>query len=185
MRGPMEPPERPLVVRGDPTGGPLDRPCPDDGRVKVGLSDARVARDGAVLATSGLGSCLGVAVYDPATGVGGLLHAMLPAAADHPGPDEKFVREGIAALIAAVTAAGASDDLRAKFAGGATMLDLSFDGPDDSVGDRNVAAAEATLADQGVPVVATDTGGAYGRSLRFETATGRLHVSSIDGDVVV
>ncbi|ESP89522.1 chemoreceptor glutamine deamidase CheD [Candidatus Halobonum tyrrellensis] len=154
-------------------------------RLKVGLSEARVAGDGALLVTSGLGSCLGIVVYDPTTGVGGLLHAMLPAAEDHPGPDEKFVTEGVAALVAALADEGVTDGLRAKFAGGAAMLNFSLDEDGGSIGDRNVAAAEAALADHDVPVVATDTGGDRGRSLRFETATGRLHVSSADGDAVI
>ena len=154
-------------------------------RLKVGLSDARVADDGAVLVTSGLGSCLGVAVYHPTAGVGGLLHAMLPAANDHPGPDEKFVREGIDALVGALEAEGVGDGLRAKFAGGAAMLNLSTDGEFGSIGDRNVRAAEATLAVHGIPIVATDTGGGHGRSLLFDTATGDLRVSSARGNTVV
>ena len=167
------------------TDAPVDRAPSGGPRFKVGLSDARVAGDGALLVTSGLGSCLGIAVYHPTAGVGGLLHAMLPAAEDHPGPDEKFVREGIAAVVAALGEEGVTDDLRAKFAGGAAMLDLSFDAEEGSIGDRNVAAAEAALADHGVPVVATDTGGDRGRSLCFETATGRLHVTSADGAAVI
>lgn len=65
------------------------------------------------------------------------------------------------------------------------MLDLPFDEAEGSIGDPNVAAAEAVLAARGVPAVATDTGGHRGRSLRFDPATGRLHVSSADGDTVI
>lgn len=110
---------------------------------------------------------------------------MLPTADGHPGPDEKSVREGVDALLASLAEAGATDGLRAKFAGGAAVPDLSFDEAEGSIGDRNVAAAEAVFAARGVPVVATDTGGHCGRSLRFDPATGRLHVSSADGDTVV
>ncbi|QZP36540.1 chemotaxis protein CheD [Halobaculum magnesiiphilum] len=169
---------------GTPSAQPaLDRSAP---RRKVGLSDAAVATDGAVLVTSGLGSCLGVALHDPNVGVGGLLHAMLPASDGRPGAPEKFVVDGIDATVAAMVDAGADPDgLRAKTAGAAGMIEFETGGADGSVGDRNVAAAEAALRDRGIPVVGTDTGGARGRSLRFDTATGALHVSYAGGETVV
>ena len=155
-------------------------------RRKVGLSDAAVATDGAVLVTSGLGSCLGVAFYDPTAGVGGLLHAMLPESGDRPGADEKFVVDGIDALIGALAAAGADPDgLQAKVAGAAEMIEFGVGDDTASVGERNVAAAEAALAGRGIPLVAADTGGGRGRSLRFETDSGSLHVSYAGGETVV
>ena len=160
-----------------------DRSAP---RRKVGLSDAAVSADGAVLVTSGLGSCLGVALHDPNVGVGGLLHAMLPAADGRPGGPEKFVVDGIDATVAAMADAGATpDDLRAKIAGAAEMIEFNAGGADGSVGDRNVAAAEAALRDRGIPVVGADVGGDCGRSLRLDTATGALHVSYAGGETIV
>ncbi len=45
----------------------------------VGISDCVTSRDpGAVIATHALGSCIAVAIYDPAVQVAGLLHFMLP-----------------------------------------------------------------------------------------------------------
>ena len=46
--------------------------------IKVGMADLRtcLAPDG--LTTLGLGSCVGVALRDPVTKVGGLAHVMLP-----------------------------------------------------------------------------------------------------------
>ncbi|MBW1614820.1 MAG: chemotaxis protein CheD [Deltaproteobacteria bacterium] len=45
----------------------------------VGVADMKVSDDpGSVLITYSLGSCIGVAIYDPAAKVGGLLHYMLP-----------------------------------------------------------------------------------------------------------
>lgn len=166
----------------DPPSSSADDSAP---RRKVGLSDAHVATDGATLVTSGLGSCLGVALSDPDAGVGGLLHAMLPAAEDRPGADEKFVVEGTDAVLEAMRAAGADPGaVEARIAGAARMIDFDA-GETGSVGERNVAAAERTLADRGIPLVAADTGGDRGRSLRFDTAAGTLHVSYAGGDRVV
>ncbi|GAA0214329.1 chemotaxis protein CheD [Halobaculum roseum] len=174
---------------GSPNAGapsasrPPERSAP---RRKVGLSDATVATDGAVLVTSGLGSCLGVALHDPGAGVGGLLHAMLPAANGRPGAPEKFVVDGIDATIAAMADAGADpDELRVKIAGAAEMIEFDAGGEGGSVGDRNVAAAEAALRERAIPVDGADTGGDRGRSLRFDTATGALHVSYAGGETIV
>jgi chemotaxis protein CheD len=81
----------------------------------------------------------------------------------------------VPALVAALRELGASD-LQAKLAGGSDMFE--FSSTDESVGERNVAAVEAELADAGIPVVARDVGGDHGRSLDFDVATGELHVSS-------
>ncbi|WP_435063392.1 chemotaxis protein CheD [Halobaculum sp. EA56] len=168
---------------GSPAPAASDAP---PARRKVGLSESGVATDGAALVTSGLGSCLGIALYHPATGVGGLLHAMLPSANGRPGVDEKFVVEGIDALVADLREAGADPaGLDAKIAGAAEMIDFDASGDGGSVGQRNVAAAEAALAERGIPVVGADTGGDRGRSLRFETDTGALHVSYAGGDGTV
>ncbi|MFC7135870.1 chemotaxis protein CheD [Halobaculum litoreum] len=111
---------------------------------------------------------------------------MLPEAADRPGDDEKFVVEGIDALIADLVAAGADRTaLVAKVAGAAEMIAFEIGDDGASVGERNVAAAEAALAARDVPLAASDTGGDRGRSLRFETTTGSLHVSYAGGETVV
>ncbi|QZY00757.1 chemotaxis protein CheD [Halobaculum rubrum] len=169
-------------------GAPSAAPASEESapRLKVGLSDAVVADDGAVLVTSGLGSCLGVALSDPSAGVGALLHAMLPVADGRPGAPEKFVVDGIDATVDAMADAGADPDgVRAKIAGAAEMIEFNANGTDGSVGNRNVAAAEAALSERGIVVDGTDTGGDRGRSLRFDTATGALHVSYAGGETIV
>lgn len=153
-------------------------PDPDPDRLKVGIAEYAVTTDGAVLTTSGLGSCIGVALHDPAAGVAGLAHVMLPAAdeADEGNP-AKFADSGTALLVDEVTAAGAEPaTLEAKIAGGSDMLDFSADGA--GIGDRNAEAVRATLAAHDVPVVAADLGGDHGRSLRLEPGTGDLVVTS-------
>lgn len=180
----MGPADAPAVP-GHPDGTAVNVPREDVPRRKVGLSDATVATDGSALVTSGLGSCLGVALYHPSVGAGGLLHAMLPEANGHPGVEQKFVVEGIEALVADMADAGAPPSgLQAKLAGAAEMLQLDVN-DEASVGSRNVAAAERALAGHDVPIVAADTGGHRGRSLRFDTAAGQLHVVYAGGDSTV
>ncbi|MFB6178019.1 MAG: chemotaxis protein CheD [Halobaculum sp.] len=153
-------------------------------RVKVGVSDAEITSSDVLLVTSGLGSCLGIALYDPQNGVGGLLHAMLPESSDHPGPPEKFVVDGIDQMLDQLERAGASRrTIRAKLAGASSMLDLETESA--SVGEQNIEAARTILEARNVPIEGSDTGGNNGRSLRFSPADGKLVVSSADGDRTV
>ncbi|WP_128904038.1 chemotaxis protein CheD [Halorubrum amylolyticum] len=148
-------------------------------RIKVGVSELAVAADGETLTTSGLGSCVAVALVDEADGVRGLLHAMLPTGTgtdtgiERPG---KYVDTGIETLIAELEAAGASPGrLEARVAGGAEMLDLT-----DAVGPRNVARAEQYLDAVEIPVVERAVGDGVGRTVRFRP-DGRLVVRAADG----
>ena len=148
-------------------------------RIKVGVGELAVATNGETLTTSGLGSCVAVALADERAGVRGLLHAMLPTsdetrtAAARRG---KYVDAGIDALVDDLVAAGAaSGRLEARVAGGAEMLDLT-----DAVGPRNVERAERRLASAGVPIVASDVGDGVGRTVRFRP-DGGLVVRAADG----
>lgn len=141
--------------------------------IRVGIADYGVATDGAVLATSGLGSCVGIALVDEEAGVRGLVHAMLPAAdGDDEGP--KYVDSGIEELVAAMERAGADpSNIQARMAGGSRMLDLSGE----SIGDRNVEAARSALAARDIPIVGEDVGGEEGRSLRVDPESGGLVIT--------
>ena len=147
---------------------------PDRARVKVGIADLAVASAGEELVTSGLGSCIAVAVYDGPNGVAGLAHAMLPHAEGNPA-EAKFVDTATAALLRDARAAGGSlDSVEAKLVGGSEMFKFSTE----AIGPRNVEAARRALADHGVTVAASDVGGDYGRSVRLRGSSGELVVRS-------
>jgi len=153
-------------------------------RVKVGIAEYEVADGNAVLTTSGLGSCLGVALHDRATGLSGLVHVMLPSRDDD---DEsspaKFADSGIETLVREMRDRGAdTETLEAKIAGGSDMLDFSENGS--GIGVRNVETGRETLASYGIPIVGEDVGGEHGRSLRMESDTGDLVVKSANRDSI-
>jgi len=151
------------------------------GHRRVGIADYAVTADGALLTTSGLGSCLGVGLYDERAGVAGLAHVMLPTAPEDPPNEAKFADTGVDAVLDAMCREGATlEGTTAKLAGASAMFD--FDSQDEPIGERNVAAARATLDDLGVPVVAEDVGGDSGRSLRFDGGSGSLVVTSAGGE---
>lgn len=49
--------------------------------VKVAMADLNVAGPNGILRTTGLGSCVGLTLYDPVTKIGGMAHVMLPSSA--------------------------------------------------------------------------------------------------------
>ncbi|OYR56692.1 chemotaxis protein CheD, partial [Halorubrum ezzemoulense] len=109
--GPDDPPERTESdAVADPAAVTGGAASDDPGRIKVGVGELAVTADDAILTTSGLGSCVAVALVDRRAGVRGLLHAMLPAgegrttAASRPA---KYVDTGIDSLIGGLDDAGA------------------------------------------------------------------------------
>jgi len=151
-------------------------------RVKVGIAEYEVTTDGAALTTSGLGSCIGVALYDETAGVAGLVHVMLPSVEDAADDeDAKFADAGTVRLIEEMERHGAEpSSIEAKIAGGSDMLDFSEDGA--GIGARNAETVRSTLEDHGIPIVEEDVGGDHGRSLRLDPQTGDLVVRSANDE---
>lgn len=147
-------------------------------RLKVGIAEYEVTTSDADLTTSGLGSCLGISMYDETAGVAGLVHVMLPSADEVDETNRaKFADSGIELLVEEMKNAGASiRNLEAKVAGGSDMLDFSENGS--GIGVRNVEQVEETLDELDIPLVSKDVGGDHGRSLRLDGSTGDLTVKS-------
>jgi chemotaxis protein CheD len=143
----------------------------------VGMGDMLASNDAqASLVTYSLGSCVGVAIYDPMLRVGGMLHAMLPDSTINPERAASrpfmFVDTGLPALFHAVYALGAiKHRLVVKLAGGAQFLDEKkiF-----NIGERNSLATLALLARNDVAPTVADCGGQHSRTLRLDLGTGAL-----------
>ena len=155
-------------------------------RVRVGVAELAVASGETRLTTSGLGSCVGVALADPENGLAGLAHVMLPDVPqrrDTTAKPAKTVERGVESLLAEVeTAGGDPEYVEAKLAGGSQMFD--FSGVGDRIGERNVETARESLSERGVPVVADDVGGGHGRSLELHPETWTLTVRSSHEEVL-
>lgn len=150
--------------------------------IKVGMADLRHSRHPGVLVTLGLGSCVGIALYDRTTKMVGLAHIMLPWSyqAKNNANAAKFADTGIKLLHSRMISSGAvKESIVAKLAGGAQMF--SFCGSSDMmrVGQRNVEASKAVLKELGIPVISEDTGGTYGRTIEFYSDDGRLMIKTI------
>lgn len=144
--------------------------------IKVGMADLKTCLSPNGLTTLGLGSCIGIAIRDPITKIGGLAHIMLPdsTAIRNAGMNvAKFADTGIEELVRQMVAMGANKSrMTAKLAGGATMF--AFSGRSDmvQVGVRNAEACVKKLNELNIPILAQDTGGSYGRTVVFYPETG-------------
>jgi len=143
----------------------------------VGLGEYKIsAQPQDVLVAYGLGSCVGVIMYDPQTLVGGLLHAVLP---QNTGSDQKnpahYVESGVPLLLNELIQAGANRyRLKVWLTGGANMLGNS---PGLArvlnIGERNAAMALTSLAGLRLPAPIQEIGGTTGRTVRLYIGTGK------------
>jgi chemotaxis protein CheD len=150
----------------------------------VRVADWAVEREG-VLVTLGLGSCVAIMIHDPARGLGGMAHILLPShrlSHDQSNP-AKFPETAVPLLLQRLTALGAEPrGLVAKLAGGASMFAQLMTPGSIQMGERNIAASRAALRQAGIPVVAEAVGGEKGRSVRFHVRDGRVEARTVGGD---
>jgi len=146
--------------------------------MRVGIAECAVASLPWKLRTMGLGSCVGIVLYDPIAKVAGLAHAMLPQApyqslVEH----AKYADSAVPWLIAELQKKGAlASRLQAKIAGGAQMFAFTAKTDIMRVGPRNVESVLTTLGIHKIPVLAQDVGGNVGRTIEFDIATERMSI---------
>ncbi|NLM26729.1 MAG: chemotaxis protein CheD [Clostridiaceae bacterium] len=153
-----------------------------DNIIKVGMADVNCTKHPGVLATLGLGSCVGIALYDIKIKTIGLAHIMLPWShqAKNNANRAKFADTGILLLLEKMSEAGASlKNIVAKLAGGAQMFSFSGNSDMIRIGQRNVEATKEVLQQLRIPVISEDTGGNYGRTIEFYSEDGRLMIKTI------
>ncbi|MCL2125139.1 MAG: chemotaxis protein CheD [Oscillospiraceae bacterium] len=145
------------------------------------MADLKVAKNPDILTTLGLGSCVGITLYDRIQKIGGLAHVMLPTYKGFEGQNvAKFADSAIIELLNQITRIGATRGaLVAKIAGGAHMFGLTQNTDMMKIGERNAAASLAILAQLRIPVQANDTGGSHGRTIELSTDTGALKIKTV------
>jgi len=149
--------------------------------VSAGLGELVVSKDpNSILVAYGLGSCVGVALYDPVAKVGALLHAMLPLHRNGDANKTKFVDTGIPAMLEKVEKLGAKRSrLICQMAGGAQMLTAPGFNNVFNIGEQNAKQARKVLKKEGVHLRAEETGGHAGRTVKLHIANGRVTLRSM------
>lgn len=150
--------------------------------IKVDMADLKLCISPNSITTLGLGSCVGIAIRDPITKIGGLAHVMLPdsTAIRQNSNIYKFADTGITELVRIMEKAGAKRSrMVAKIAGGAQMF--AFQNKSDlvRVGERNVEASKKKLKELNIPIIAEDTGNSYGRTVIFYPETGDYVIRAV------
>ena len=156
--------------------------------VKVGMADLNICKSPDVITTLGLGSCIGLTLYDPVTKIGGMVHYMLPDSTQVRNNDNiaKFADTGIDELLKKVVAAGASRQrLVAKIAGGAKMFETTGVSAIGHIGARNAETAKQILKQKGIRLIAEDTGLNYGRTVELHCETGEFDIKAVGKPVKV
>ncbi|NLA85018.1 MAG: chemotaxis protein CheD [Clostridiales bacterium] len=134
----------------------------------VGIADYKIAQGPGRLITLGLGSCVGVCIYDMALTIGGMAHILLPDSSQFPkdARAEKFADLAIPKMVEEMVSHGASvKNLAAKIAGGAAMFPLSESSKNMDIGKRYVDAVRACLNELGIPILAENVGGSLARTM--------------------
>ena len=150
--------------------------------IKVGIAALDLCAAPDSITTIGLGSCVGVVLYDEIRKVSGLVHVMLPDSTrirEHANR-AKFADTGVPLLIEMLEKQGIyRRSLKAKIAGGAKMFDFGRNATEEEgIGYQNVQAVKRVLAQYHIPIVAQDVGLNYGRTILFDPETCNLKVTS-------
>jgi chemotaxis protein CheD len=153
-----------------PQERPRDRVYLYPGQVFASAKPARI--------TTILGSCIAVCLFDEARRVGGMNHFMLPHFAGTGEATARFGNIAMAELFTKLTAAGARlPFLQARLFGGSCMFE-SLQGAG-HLGRKNEQFARTALAERGIRVLESETGGSRGRKLVFHTDEGKAWLTSI------
>lgn len=157
----------------------------DNNKKAVGIGEAVYSANPAdVLVAFGLGSCLGVAFYDPQTGAGAVAHIQLPSpdcaqSGEAPGKPVRFANPGLGRFIERHFSDPAQRKrLRVYLAGASNIMDAQATF---NIGALNQQAAGEILRQWGLTVTGQSTGGGGWRHLYLNLETGEAWVRTREG----
>lgn len=150
--------------------------------VKVGIADLNVVESPNRLITVGLGSCIGIALYDKNKRIGGLAHIMLPDSRQFNNVTNplKFADLAIPILLEKMENIGANKrNIKAKIAGGASMFNFSDKSMIMDIGNRNGIAVKEALSKCSITILSEDIGGNKGRTMIFDACNGIVQIKTV------
>ncbi|MGL4761213.1 MAG: chemotaxis protein CheD [Sarcina sp.] len=139
------------------------------------------------ITTIGLGSCVGISLYDRGKNIVGLIHIMLPNSkcfSNNSNP-YKYADTAVPLALEEMVKNGAMKfRIRAKIAGGAQMFksqDYKFS---NNIGGRNIEAVEKILDECGIIIEGKDIGGNKGRTMTVDSQTGVVTIKTLGKNVL-
>ena len=155
--------------------------------IKVGIADLNVVLDPGAIMTIGLGSCIGIALYDKTIKVAGLAHIMLPDSTQFKSNTNpmKFADLAIPMLIEKMEKQGCNKkNIVAKIAGGASMFNFSDKSIISDIGKRNSDAVKKTLKDESIRIIAEEIGGNKGRTMILKANDGSVILKVVGQGII-
>jgi chemotaxis protein CheD len=155
--------------------------------IRVGIAEYKAAYMPSRIITIGLGSCIGITLFDSTSRIGGLAHIMLPDSrqftnASNPG---KFADLALPLLLETMKSMGArSSSITARIGGGASMFKFSDKSLIMDIGNRNITSVKKVLSDLSIQIKGEDTGGDQGRTMILDTGTGKTYIKTINHGIV-
>lgn len=155
--------------------------------VRVKIAEAAVRRKSGLMVAVGLGSCVGVALYDRVSKVGGMAHIFLSDSTQFNGRPQnlmKFADTALPLLIDKMLREGAAKNkIIAKIAGGSELFNHNVSGgtSENSIGQKNILAVKKVLQAEGIAIIGEDVGGNFGRTMKLYVDSGIVEVTSLKG----
>lgn len=156
-------------------------------QIRVGIADYKASLSPSRIITIGLGSCVGITLYDGIHKIGGLAHIMLPDSKQFSSVANpaKFADLAIPKLLEMMESMGAlRGSITARICGGANMFNFTDKSLIMDIGNRNVVSVKETLTRLSIPIKGEDTGGNQGRTMTLEVDTGRTYVKTVNSGTV-
>jgi chemotaxis protein CheD len=152
--------------------------------INVNMSEIRISKDPLkALVALGLGSCIGICMYDPIAKTAGMAHVVLPEKPENlsvPDKPGKYAETAIPALLKMMVIAGAQKgSIITKIAGGGKMFDVGKASNFINIGQRNAENVMIALKEAGLRVLAQDIGGSRGRTVRLFVCDGKVTVKTL------
>ncbi len=158
--------------------------------IRIRISQYCLARNLEIIKSFGLGSCVGLVIWDPKKKIGAMAHILLPSQhnSDPAVNSAKYAASAVALMVEELIKAGCHPErLVAKIAGGANMFPRRFNlfdaGPGFNIGRRNILATRKALAKKKIAIAGEDVGGERGRTIEFNPRTGELKIYQSTGEV--
>ncbi|MBL4783217.1 MAG: chemotaxis protein CheD [Porticoccaceae bacterium] len=128
-----------------------------------------------------LGSCIAICLWHPILHIGGMCHFVLPSQhkKSMTGLNGRYADEAMAMFVASVAKHNTElKQYRASIYGGANVVASLVKKDEDTIGERNAAAAMELLMAKRVTIGIVDVGESWPRRIAFDVASGEVTVNA-------
>jgi len=154
-----------------------------DGKMKeivdVNTGEIAVSKEGIILRSMAIGSCVVIAGYDWEERVGAIAHIMLPGRAPEKAPEKtKYAADAIDELVNRMAQTGSQQcNIEVCLVGGGNVLKKE----DDTICEQNIMSVIQLLQKENIPLRASSLGGTERRTVSLDVEKGKIFCSKAEG----